>query len=449
MKKFIILILCLVLTVNTIISAGAAFTSSLDVDSNIAYMISADSDATVIYNKSGDLRCDPGELTKIVTAIITIENCEDLKALVTASSEAIRSIEHLRITTAGILSGEIMTVEELLYCLLVYNANDAAVVLAEYIGGSVESFVLMMNDYCKDLGLENTKFSNPGGYQDGTEQYSTASDIANIYNKCINNAVFSEIISTFLYEIPATNRYKETRYLKNTNNLINSAISDYYFKYVKSGKSGYLSDGNANCVSFASKDGYNYICVVMDAPIMDYDNDNVDENMAFVSSKQLYSWVFENIKLRTVANTSTYVGEVSVRLSDEYDYVSLVPAENVNALVPSGVNAEGVLIEPKKDGYPQEVDAPVKKGDLLGRAEIKYAGEVIAEVDLVAAFDVSVSTSKFIGDKILKIISHPVFIIIFAVIILIALALCFISYRNKQIKRRRSRNNYSNNREKR
>ena len=163
----------------------------------------------------------------------------------------------------------------------------------------------------------------------------------------------------------------------------------------------------------------------------DFDNDNVTENMSFVSSKELYEWVFSNIKLRTVVNTSTYVGEVKVRLSKDYDYVSLVPVENVSALVPSGVNAESVYIEPISEITCESVDAPVKKGDILGRAAIKYAGSTVAEVDLVAAFDVDVSSSKYIGDKIIKIITHPVFIIITIIIVAISIALFIVSYKNK------------------
>lgn len=444
MKKFIIFLLSINIVFSSLLfQATAAFTSALEVEGNVAYVVSADKDQTVIYDKNSTLRCNPGELVKLVTAILTLENCKDLSEVVTASGTAIREVERLRVTTAGILVGEMITVKELLYCLLLYNANDASSVLAEYIGGTVDGFVLMMNEFAKKLQLSDTLFSNPGGYNVGT-QYSNAKDIAKIFSYCMENQTFSDIIGTFLYEMPATNKYKSPRYLKNTNYLINSGVNDYYFKYVKAGKSGYTEAGNCNCVSMASKDGYNYICVVLDAPMNDFDNDSVKENMSFVSSKLLYKWVFDNIKLRVVANTSTYVGEVTVRLSKEFDYVSLVPIENVSALVPAGVNAESVYIEPIAELTKATVDAPVKKGDLLGKAAIKYAGETVAEVDLVAAFDVSVSHTKLVLDKILKIISSPVFIIILLVVILACTVLFLISYRNKQLLRKKRLNRIKN-----
>lgn len=435
MKKLLFFLLTAVIALQlAVVPADAAFTDSLEIDADIAYLVSVDDSQSIIYDKNSTKQCNPGALVKVVTAILVLEKCEDLTMSVTASSNSIRSIESMGITTAGIYVGETMTVEELLYCLLVYNANDAANVLAEYVSGSIEEFVKLMNDFVDGLGLTDTSFSNPGGYY-SDNQYTTARDMAVIFRYCMEDADFVKIISTFLYEMPATNKYKETRYLKNTNYLINTGIPDYYTKSVKGGKSGNTESGNCNCVSLASKDGYNYICVIMDAPITDFDSDETLENMSFVYSKQLYDWAFENIRLRVVANTSTYVGEVAVRLSDDFDYVSLVPLDNVSALVPSGVSAESVLIEPISELTLEKVDAPVKKGDILGRAAIKYAGATVAEVDLVAAFDVEVSAGKFIVDKFISIIKSPAFIILFLVALIVVLPLAFISYKNKQKQR--------------
>lgn len=439
MKKLIIFIICVLILVSvTVVPASATYSDFVEIDAPVVYMVSSDDDAAVIYNKSASERNDPGEIVKIVTGILVIENCDDLQQKVTASGDAVSHVEFRGGTTAGILVGETMTVEELLYCMLVYNAADAAVVLAEYVGGTRDKFVTMMNDFAARLGLQNTNFTNPVGYNDA-EQYSTAEDIAVLFNYCIKNPTFSQIISTYMYEMPATNKYTQTRYLKNTNNLINSGINDYYFKYVKSGKSGYTSEKKCNSVSVASKDGYNYICVILNAENKDYDDDGVSENMSFVGAKKLYDWVFDNIKLRVVCNTSTYVCELKVRLSNEYDYVSLVPAESVTALVPAGVNAESVYIEPIPEITPESVDAPVKKGDVLGRAAIKYAGSVVAEVDLVADFDIKVSVIKYIGDLIFRIITHWIFITIACILAIVVMPMCIISYRNKQKNLRRQK----------
>lgn len=415
-----------------VLPAKAAFTSSFDVDADIVYLVSADDDAAVIYDKGSTERVNPVSLVKAVTAILVIENCSDLSAPVTASSTAIRRIEQFKGTNAGILVGEEMTVEQLLYCLLVYNANDAASVLAEYTAGSEEKFVDMMNEFANRLELKDTLFADPGGYSDG-EQFSTARDIAVIFNYCMKNNTFERIISTFLYEIPGTNKYHQSRALKTTNGLINRHIADYYVAQVKGGKAAYDYNTKTNhVVSVASKDGYNYICVVLNAEDKDFDSDGATENMAFIATSQLYDWVFDNIKLRVVADPSTYVGEIKVKLSNKYDYVSLVPAKSVSALVPAGANAESVLIEPISDQIPESINAPIKAGDIIGKGAIKYAGETVAEVDLAAAFDVEASTIAVIGYHILNILKSTVFKIFILVLVIIFIPIGIMLFKNKK-----------------
>ncbi len=417
-KSFIFLCAFILLLASLCVPAQAAYNSEVDVDANIAYLISLDRDNTVIYDKNSDVRYSPAAIVKVVTGLIVIENCANLDQKITCDYDSIYAVAGTGSSTVGLYVGEELTVRDLLYCMLIYNAADAASVLANYVARDSDTFVTMMNDLAAKLGCANTHFTNPVGF-DEEGQYTTARELAAIYYYCISNSTFNEIISTDYYEEAPTNMYGYTRYLKTTNGLMNSGIPDYYFKYVKSGKSGVAGEDGCNSVSVASKDGYNYLCVIMDSRYADYDEDKVDENMAFVSAKKLYDWTFENIKLRVVANPSTYVWEIKVKLSNEYDYVSLVPAEEVSALVPSGVNAESLLIEPIPGRMPDFVKAPVKKGEHIGRAAIKYAGETVAEVDLAAAFDVRCSPLKWLGDLLLSVLKSTAFRIIF----LIALAL--------------------------
>ena len=336
MKKLFIFLLALCLTVAGLtVPASAEFNSSLEVDANIAYLISLDKDNTIIYDKNSEARYAPAALVKIVTGIVVIENCADLDAVVTAEYDSINAVVGTGSSTLGINTGEELSVRDLLLCSLVYNAADATNILVHYVCDTTEEFVGKMNDLAERLGCVNTHFTDPIGF-DNDDQYTTAREIAALYYYCIGNSAFNEIVSTDYFEIPPTNKSGYTRYLKTTNGLMNSNIGDYYYKYVKSGKSGVAGKDGCNSVSVASKDGYNYLCVIMDSRYADYDDDKVDENMAFVSAKKLYDWTFENIKLRIVASPSTYVTEIPVKLSNEYDYVSLVPAEEISALLADG-----------------------------------------------------------------------------------------------------------------
>ncbi|MCH5199128.1 MAG: D-alanyl-D-alanine carboxypeptidase [Oscillospiraceae bacterium] len=438
-KKFFSVIFAFLFAFLFVFQSFAVFYEPETDDADIVYMISLDN-GTVICDVNSEKRASPASMTKIVTAILTIENCTDLEQVVTVPAYCIRLLDGTNSSTAGILVGEELTVRELLYCLLVYSANDAANILADFIGGGdIETFVEKMNAFVKLLGCENTHFDNAHGL-DSETHYTTARDLAKIYSYCLQNSLFCEIAGTFTTEIPATNKYHQTRYLRNTNSLLNPGIPDYYSEYVKNGKTGTTDSAGRCVISSASYDGYNYLLVVMNAKFYDYDNDGVNENMAFVLSKEIYEWAYKNLRIREVANPSVYVGEAEVRLSKEYDYVSLVPETSVSALVPSGVGADNVLIEIYDGETLSTVDAPVKKGDVLGKAAIKYAGQTVAEVNLVAAFDVERSPLKYVGDIILKTVNTLAFKIIAVLVFVVILPIFLVMFTVIPAKRRKKKN---------
>ncbi len=398
-KKIISVFLLLLLLVLLPVEAFGAIYVPEKLDAEVVYMISLDNDA-VIVDVNSERRVAPASITKVVTAMVVLENCTDYDELVEASSYAIHSLAGTNSSTAGIRVGEQLTVRQLLYCMMVASANEAANILAEYIAnGDINAFVDMMNSFVAGLGCTGTHFMNPHGL-DADGHYSTARDLALIYRYCLNNALFCEIAGTYEIDIPPTNEYDYVRHLRSTNSLFNDAIPDYSSPYVKTGKTGTTDNAGRCVISSASNDGYNYLLVVLEAKFYDYDEDGYDENMAFVESRKLYKWAYDNLRLREVANPSQNVCEIRVELAKKYDYIVLVPAESVTALVPVGVNAESVMYEVVDDAMPESVNAPVRKGDVLGKAEIKYAGQTVAEVDLVAAFDIERSTPKYLWYRI-------------------------------------------------
>ncbi|MBQ7638018.1 MAG: D-alanyl-D-alanine carboxypeptidase [Clostridia bacterium] len=438
-KKLFSLFFCSVLIFLGSIQADAVYYEPETDDAQIIYMISLDNGA-VICDVNSTMRCAPASITKIVTAILTIEKCSDFDQVITAPSYCIRLLDGTNSSTAGILVGEQLTVRQLLYCMMVNSANDAANVLADFIGGGdIDTFVEQMNAFVRLLGCENTHFENAHGL-DSENHYTTARDLALIYSYCLKNSMFCEICGTFTSEIPPTNMYTSTRYLRNMNSLLNPGIKDYYCEYAKTGKTGTTDNAGRCLISSASYDGYNYLSVVMNAKFYDCDDDGVEENMAFMVSKQLYEWAYKNLRIREVANPSVYVGETTVRLAKDFDYVSLVPEASVSALVPLGVSADNVMYEIYDDQTQFTVDAPVQKGQVLGKAAVKYAGETIAEVNLVAAFDVQRSSLKYIGDVILKTVNTTAFKAAAAILFLVILPGFIILFVVMPAKRRNKRN---------
>lgn len=438
-KRIFSLIFSILLLFSCAVPGFAALYTPETLEADVIYMVSLDNGA-VICDINSEKQVAPASMTKIVTAILTIENCTNFDQVVTVPEYCIRLLDGTNSSTAGIIPGEELTVRQLLYCLMVQSANDAANILADFIGGGdIDTFIEMMNAFAAERGCTGTHFANAHGL-DNDKHYTTAQDLVKMYTYCLQNSLFAEIAGTFTTEIPPTNKYDYTRYLRNTNSLLNPGIPDYYCEYVKTGKTG-TTDAAGHCViSSASSDGYNYLCIVMNAKFYDVDEDGVDENMAFVESKKLYEWAFRNLRIQEVANPSTYVGEVAVRLSKEYDYVSLAPETSITALVPVGVNAENVLYVPYEDLTKIVLDAPVCKGDVVCRAAITYAGETIDEVNLVAMFDVKRSTVKYIGDLLLRTVKSWPFLVLLGVIFFVVLPGFIILFVAAPAKRRKKKN---------
>ena len=200
----------------------------------------------------------PASTTKIVTAIIALENCE-LNESVNVSYDAVMSIPD-GYSSASLQIGETLTVEQLLQLLLVHSANDAANVLAEHIGGSVESFVSMMNTKANELQLSNTHFTNTFGKHDNNH-YTTAEDLATIMKYCIKNETFRKIAGSASCAIPATNKYGTRKY-NSTNELI-LPNSSYYYPNLTCGKTGFTSQAGDCLVSCSYKDNLELICVIL------------------------------------------------------------------------------------------------------------------------------------------------------------------------------------------
>jgi D-alanyl-D-alanine carboxypeptidase (penicillin-binding protein 5/6) len=156
-------------------------------------------------------------------------------------------------------------------------------------------------------------------------------------------------------------------------------------------------------LSVASRDGYRYLGIVMRAPYKDAEGNIIKgkESSAFIDCRKMFDWAFDNLKLETVADPDQIVSEVQVKLSFQTDYIRLLPKGEVRALVPQGLDTAGVMIEPNEN-MPKTIDAPVKKGEVVGQANILYAGQVIGTVDLVAEKDARRSLILYVGNLLKK-----------------------------------------------
>lgn len=443
MKRFLSILITAVILVSTVfcVPANAAYDTvmeELGLRAECLLLVSADN-GEVIFEKNAGKQTSPASLTKIVTALVVLENVEDLSATVTVPAACIDELSGTGSSMGNLKADEQYTVYDLLCLMLIHSANDAATTLANYLTGEDRAaFVEKMNALVKKLGCNNSNFINVHGLDDD-DQYTTAEDIATILKYAQDFAAFTDITGKYTYRIEATNKQR-ARTISNTNFTINKAASEYYCEYIKGGKTGTTSRAGSCLAVYASKDGYNYIAVALNAEKKDYDNDGTVENGSFLDCKDMLKWAYKNIELVAICDPAKAVGEVKVKYAKTTDYVTLVAAEKIYSLVPVGTNAGSLLVEPIKETVPEIVCAPVEKGQVICRGRVLYAGKVIKEIDLVAGNSVEKNFFAFIGTVSQELFATTAFKII-AVAVIVAFIILFVLIRRMKASKRRGNYN--------
>lgn len=388
MKKFTGAFLALIIVISSLLAfptsaSAAVYQPDVELYSQAYMLINLDdSSYPVVAQKNQDKKMYPASLTKIVTAMVTLNNVKDLQQQVAVSQQAYDILLGTGAQVAGLKVGEKLTVEQLLYLTMVHSACDASEVLAEFVGGTRDSFVKMMNDYAASLGCTGTHFVNPDGLH-ADDHYTTARDLSLITLDALKNSAFTRIAYTVEYD------YGDMTYY-NTNLMLRPGYLSYYYEYAKGIKTGSTSEAGYCVITTASKDGYNYLAIVLGAPVIDYNDDGYVEKCSFIDAATLFEWAFDSLKYSTVISKDEVIGEVGVENGKDADTLRLVAEKDITAIVPAGLDRSNIVV--KVQDMPQSVSAPVKKGDKICTAQIIYADEVVAEAQLVAAQDVELST---------------------------------------------------------
>lgn len=398
-------------------------------------LINLDDDSyPVVAQKNIDERLYPASLTKIVTAMVTLENVKDVNVKTKMSQAAYDASVGTGAQVAGITVGEELSVDTLLYLTMVHSACDACEVLAEFVGGTKENFVKMMNDWVKKVGCNDTNFTNPSGLHDDNH-YTTARDMSKITLAALKNADFVKYSTTTEYE------YKGYT-LPHTNLMLHPGYVTYYYEYAQGIKTGSTEQAEYNVIVKASKDGYNYLAIVMKSPQQKIKNQSYLTKCSFVDAKSLFEWAFDSLKYTTIVAKDEVIGEVSVENGKDADTVALVAANDTNVIVPVGLDKSAVIIEIQEK--PSSLQAPVTKGQKVCSANIIYGDEVIASVPLVAAKTVELSTflkvinaiKAFFGLTVVKVILVIAFL---AIVLYVYIFFKSLNKKKKVEKRRQSR----------
>lgn len=325
--------------------------TAIEVSASSAYAFEVDTGNTV-FEKNADEKMNMASTTKIMTAIVAIENAS-IEKVIEITSEMV-GIEG---SSIYLKEGEIFTLEELLYALLLESANDASVAIAYTVGGSIDSFVAMMNEKAIELGLKNTHFANPHGL-DHEEHYTTARELAILAKYAMENPIFYDMVSTYKKVIPLGE--DGSRVLINHNKLLRS------YDGVIGVKTGFTKKSGRCLVSCAEVDGVRIIAVTLNAP-----NDwNDHAKMLDLGFSE-----YENIKLADV-------GDYNIALNVINGTKSSVLCSNLDSLDVTlkhgNINISAYLEANRMVGV------PIKQGDLLGRIVFKNNDKEIASLNLYA-----------------------------------------------------------------
>ncbi|HHV19279.1 MAG TPA: D-alanyl-D-alanine carboxypeptidase [Thermoanaerobacterales bacterium] len=318
----------------------------------------------VLYEKNAHTPLEPASITKIMTAILALEKGELSDIVVTSNKPPLA--EGTRIYLE---EGEKLTLEQMLYGMMLNSGNDAAIAIAEHIGGSVESFVLMMNQKAREVGAQNTVFINPNGLSE-EGHLTTAYDLALISRYAmLNFPKFREIVATKTMEIPWQGEEWD-RQLINLNKLL------WNYEWADGIKTGYTSTAGSTLAASATQNGWQLISVILKS-----------DSSILADSMALLDYGFANFEKKDVIQKNTPVTEAKIKYGDP---VELAVNDGFTAVVQknSPPITQQVVINP-------DIKAPIRSGQALGQIVFYQGGKKLGSVDLIATEDVNRNIHTF------------------------------------------------------
>ena len=386
---------------------------------------------TVLYDKGSTERCYPASLTKIMTAIVVLDNTE-LDEEVTVEEGDFDEVTP-ESSVAGLKAGETLTVRDLLACLLLPSGNDASYVLARYVGGGDwHAFVDLMNERAAELGCNDTHFVNPCGLHED-DHYTTARDLVTMFEAALEYPVFEEIASCATWDLPATNE-NPARTLENTDLLLDPESPVYMDGIIGASKTGSTLEGGKCLIAEARQGDRTLVCVVLGAP-MSGDSKGITSN--FHDTKALVEWGFGAWQTGEVVSPGDPLLSVDVEFSSDGDEVGIEATSAIVATVPADLTLDDLTITPT---WSETLRAPLTEGSTVGEVTAALDDQQLGTVSVAPARSVGLSIPDFVIWWITSDISHAlivaaVVVALFAVIGII----CGVSAKKRRLREQRLR----------
>ena len=450
-----ILIVALIMAALLPETTAKAATPFRDIVAEKALLVEADS-GIVLFDHKMNARHPADGLTKIMTLLLAVTACADGDAdeeeLVVMTETAWLNI-NANSPTMGISPEEEMPLIDLMYCAFMSGASEACNMIAIHLAGSVEAFVRNMNARAKELGCENTNFSNANG-QYNVYQYTTAMDQFYIFREAMSYPLFTEISGVYRHTIESTNM-SEPRNLVNSNSLLNTT-GKYYFSPCTSGLASATFEGGYSFISFAEADELSLISIILGSDIIILEDEST-QMRNLTESRRLFEWGYSQFGWRTVLSSSIPVDKAPVLNGDGADSVNLRPDQSLRLLLDNDVPDSDFkpVVTLYTDEFGKALTAPIASGEVLGEmmltrpvraGEVVLAGEVsngmveYGPYMLVANTSVGLHRLVYIRMQVLELLAtktakRVIWALVGLIVIYIALVVRYNVIRHKRLQR--------------
>ena len=359
-----------------ILFSNVCFAKEPNVASTAALLVEA-STGKILYEKNAYDKMYPASTTKVLTAILVLENC-DLSEIATVSHNAIYSLPSGYVN-ANLQKGEKISVENLMYALMVKSANDAAIVLAEHVAGSVENFSNMMNEKAKEIGCKNTHFVNPNGIHNDNH-YTTAYDLYLMAAYGMKNETFRKFVSTPSYTLPATSAYPMADRVCITTNDLLRAKSKYYNENVIGIKTGHTSEAKNCLIAGARKNNIELISVVLHSG-----TNSAGLSERYLDTNNLFDYGFDDFSFSDIIKKDSVLSNIEIENGNkDTRNLDLIAKETVTSYINKNIDLTALTPEIKLQ---ENIVAPLEAGTILGSATYTIDG-IEYTTDLLASHEV-------------------------------------------------------------
>lgn len=397
MKKFLSFILIFILFLSKVNAID------INISSKNAILYNMDS-GEVLYEKNADEKASIASLTKIMTALVALDNIDNLDKQVILTSEDFKGLAEANAVTAGFTKGEVVTYRDLLYGLLLPSGADAAKALARNIAGTEAAFIEKMNDKVKEMDLKTTHFSSVIGLDD-EDNYSTAREISLIFKKALQNKDFKEIITTKEY----TSSDDKVKFHSTIQS--NAKKSNINVPYILGGKTGTTTDAGLCLATIAKANDVNYMLVTLGATYDKKAPHHIED------AKTIYDYFMNNYGNQIIVNQKEPFKTIKSKYTEK-SHIKLYPTKNITMYLQNDYNKKDIkyVYEGKTEVSPFN-----KKGEKLGTLKIYYQNKLIDTQNITLNQNLNFNIFSFFKEEVLVI----------GIIILIILAIFLKKYHKK------------------